>query len=308
MNTKRLTRLFALTLIAVIVALGLCACTMTEDSAEAREICEDYFDAVIDNDFAAAYDIFDEISDADSFVDSVKGMYNEDRKVLENSKNYKLKQVGWYSETDNGVTLRQVTIELVSDDDKTMYVLLVLDDEGLYSFYTMDATEFIKDTAYVRIIGVIMTVISFALFGVTIWMIVDACKRKIKNKVLWILLIIIGVWFEAAIGIEAGYFDFDFGLFFGIKTATAYTLNQIQAIGVRFALPIGTIIYFFIRKSLSAREEAIAAREAAEAEAKAKAEAEQAALTEAAVEAEPAEEAPTEEPAEEKAEENNEDQ
>jgi signal transduction histidine kinase len=138
-------------------------------------------------------------------------------------------------------------------------------------------------------------------------MIVDVCKRNIKKKALWILLIVVGVWIEAAIGIEAGYFDFDFGLFFGIKTATAYTINSVQAIGARISIPIGTIIYFFLRKSLSAREEAIAAREAAEAEAraaaeaeaKAKAEAEQAALEEAAVEAESAEE---------KTEENNEDQ
>ena len=295
---RNLIRLSALLLVTVLIALGLCSCTMKEDSAEAREICEDYFDAVIDNDFAAAYDIFDEISDADSFKD----VWIYTRDVLENSQSYELKQEGWNSHTEKGVTLRQITFEIESDDEKTMYVTVILDDEGIYSFNVLDSTEFINNTVFVRVIGVIMTVISFALFGVTIWMIVDACKRKIKHKALWILLIIIGAWFEVAIGIEAGYFDFDFGLFFGIKTATAYTINQLQAIGVRIAVPIGTIIYFFIRKSLSAREEAIAAREAADAEAKAAAEAEQAALAEAAVEAEPAEEAPTEETAEEKTE------
>ena len=295
---RNLVRLSALLLVTVLIVLGLCSCTMKEDSAEAREICEDYFDAVIDNDFAAAYDIFDEISDADSFKD----VWIYTRDVLENSQSYELKQEGWNSHTEKGVTLRQITFEIESDDEKTMYVTVILDDEGIYSFNVLDSTEFINNTVFVRVIGVIMTVISFALFGVTIWMIVDACKRKIKHKALWILLIIIGAWFEVAIGIEAGYFDFDFGLFFGIKTATAYTINQLQAIGVRIAVPIGTIIYFFIRKSLSAREEAIAAREAADAEAKAAAEAEQAALAEAAVEAEPAEEAPTEETAEEKTE------
>lgn len=304
MNTKRLTRLFALTLIAVIVALGLCSCTMTEDTTEARKICEDYIDAVIDNDFAAAYGLFDEIATREQFKD----VWDYTIPVFENSKSYELKQTGWHSNTEGGVTLRQVSYELVTDDGKTVYLSVALDDEGLYGFNVVDSTEFIANTEFLRVIGVIMTVVSIALFGVTIWMIVDACKRNIRHKLLWILLIVIGVWFEVAVGIEAGYFDFDFGLFFGIKTATAYTLNQIQAIGVRFALPIGTIIYFFIRKSLSAREEAIAAREAAEAEAKAAAEAEQAALAEKAVESEAAEEAPTEEPAEEKAEENNEDQ
>ena len=295
---RKLIRLSALLLVTVLIVLGLCSCTMKEDSAEAREICEDYFDAVIDNDFAAAYGIFDEVTDADSFKD----VWIYTRDVLENSQSYELKQEGWNSHTEKGVTLRQITFEIESDDEKTMYVTVILDDEGIYSFNVLDSTDFINNTVFVRVIGVIMTVISFALFGVTIWMIVDACKRKIKHKALWILLIIIGAWFEVAIGIEAGYFDFDFGLFFGIKTATAYTINQLQAIGVRIAVPIGTIIYFFIRKSLSAREEAIAAREAAEAEAKAAAEAEQAALAEAAVEAEPAEEAPTEETAEEKTE------
>ena len=303
---RNLIRLSAILLVTVLTMLGLCSCTMKEDSAEAREICEDYFDAVIDNDFAAAYDIFDEIAEREQ----VEDMWTYTREALEDSKSYKLKQEGWNSHTEKGVTLRQVSYELVSDDDKTIYVTIVLDDEGIYGFNVLDSTEFINNTVFVRVIGVIMTVISFALFGVTIWMIVDACKRKIKNKVLWILFIIIGVWFEVSVGIEAGHFDFDFGLFFGIKTATAYTINQLQAIGVRIAAPIGTIIYFFIRKSLSAREEAIAAREAAEAEAraaaeaeaKAKAEAEQAALEEAAVEAEPAEEAPAEEPEEEKTE------
>jgi hypothetical protein len=300
---RNLIRLSAILLVTVLMMLGLCSCTMKEDSAEAREICEDYFDAVIDNDFAAAYDIFEDIAEREQ----VEEMWSYTKDALGKSKSYELKQEGWNSHTEKGVTLRQVSYELVSDDDKTIYVTIVLDDEGIYGFNVLDSTEFIKDTAYVRIIGVILTVISFALFGVTIWMIVDVCKRKIKNKVLWILLIIIGVWFEAAIGIEAGYFDFDFGLFFGIKTATAYTINSVQAIGARISIPIGTIIYFFIRKSLSAREEAIAAREAAEAEAraaaeaeaKAKAEAEQAALEEAAVESESAEE---------KTEENNEDQ
>ena len=296
---RKLIRLSALLLVTVLIVLGLCSCTMKEDSAEAREICEDYFDAVIDNDFAAAYNIFDEVTDADSFKD----VWIYTRDVLENSQSYELKQVGWNSHTEKGVTLRQITFEIESDDEKTMYVTVILDDEGIYSFNVLDSTDFINNTVFVRVIGVIMTVISFALFGVTIWMIVDACKRKIKHKALWILLIIIGVWFEVSVGIEAGHFDFDFGLFFGIKTATAYTINQLQAIGVRIAAPIGTIVYFFIRKSLSAREEAIAAREAAEAEAKAAAEAEQAALAEAAVEPEPAEEAPKEETAEEKTEE-----
>lgn len=60
---RNLIRLSAILLVTVLMMLGLCSCTMGEDSAEAREICEDYFDAVIDDDFAAAYDIFEDIAE-----------------------------------------------------------------------------------------------------------------------------------------------------------------------------------------------------------------------------------------------------
>ena len=235
---RNLIRLSAILIVTVLTLLCLCSCTVNEDSEEAREICENYFDAVIDNDFAVAYDIFEDIAEREQ----VEEMWKYTKEVLGDSESYTLKQEGWHSETDNGVTLRQVSYKLVSDDDKTMYVTIVLDEKGVYGFNVLDSTEFIKDTAYVRIIGVIMTVISFALFGVTIWMIVDVCRRNVKKKALWILLIVVGVWIEAAIGIEAGYFDFDCGLFFGIKNATAYTVNQLHAIGVRVSVPIGTII------------------------------------------------------------------
>ena len=123
---RKLIRLLAILLITVLIALGLCSCTMKEDSTEAREICEDYFDAVIDNDFAAAYDIFDEIATREQ----VEDMWSYTKDALGKSKSYELKQEGWNTETDDGVTLRQVSFELVSDDDKTMYVTIVLDDEG----------------------------------------------------------------------------------------------------------------------------------------------------------------------------------
>ena len=152
---RNLIRLSALLLVTVLIARGLCSCTMKEDSAEAREICEDYFDAVIDNDFAAAYDIFDEIADADSFADSFKAVWTYTRDVLENSQSYELKQEGWYTETDDGVTFRQLTFEMESDDEKTMYVTVILDDQGIYSFNVLDSTEFINNTVFVRVIGVI---------------------------------------------------------------------------------------------------------------------------------------------------------
>jgi hypothetical protein len=298
MKRKILLRLFSLLLVAVVLVLGLCSCTMEEDNEVTREICEDYIDAVIENDFEDAYRLFDEIATREQFGD----LWSYTRDVLANSKSYELEHQGWHTETNDGFTLRQVSYELVSDDGKIMQFTVVLDDEGVYGFNALDSTAFVENTGFVRIMGAVMTIISLALFGVSIWMIVDVCKRKIRNKALWILLILIGFWLEISVGIEAGHFDFDFGMFLLLKTSTAYTINAVEAIGVRVAFPIGMIVYFFIRKSLSAREEAIAAREAAEAEAKAAAEQEALAEVHEAVDEDIPEDAPAEEPTEEKTE------
>ena len=174
---RNLIRLSALLIVTVLIALCLGSCTMRADSIEAREICEKYIDAVLANDFDTAYDIFDDIAKHSE----IATIWNYTRVVLDDSKSYELKQIGWNFETDDGVTLRQVTFELVSDDNKTVYISVVLGDDGIYGFNIVDSTAFIKKTTFVRVIGVIMTLISIALFGVTIWMIVDACKRKIKN-------------------------------------------------------------------------------------------------------------------------------
>lgn len=317
MLTSGKKRFFAMIIVILLLAMSFTSCGFEEETQMAKEVCTNFLDWVLKDDFLLAYSLFDDIVSGSDFAE----FWDYVCDIMENSKSYEIEELGWEFTNHEGVDLFTSSFEVVTDDGKVIQFIVYIDAEGLYGMDAYDSTPFVESTKWVGVVNVVMTVISLVLFVVTIWMIIDVAKRKIRNKVLWILLVLFGFWFEAAIGFEAGYFDFNFGISLLFKSAKAYTINSAEAIGARIAIPIGTIIYFFLRKTLSAQdkiadERIIAAREAAEAEAraaaeaeaKAKAEAEQAALEKAAVEAEPAEEAPAEEPEEEKTEENNEDQ
>jgi hypothetical protein len=308
MLTSGKKRFFAMIIVILLLAMSFTSCGFEEETQMAKEVCTNFLDGVLKDDFLMAYSSFDDIISGSDFAE----FWDYVCDIMENSKSYEIEELGWEFTNYEGVDLFASSFEVVTDDGKVIQFIVYIDGEGLYGINAYDSTPFVESTKWVSVVNVVMTVISLVLCVVTIWMIIDVAKRKIRNKVLWILLVLFGFWFEAAIGFEAGYFDFNFGISLLFKSAKAYTINSAEAIGARIAIPIGTIIYFFLRKTLSeqdkiADERIIAAREAAEAEAraaaeaeaKAKAEAEQAALEEAAVEAESAEE---------KTEENNEDQ
>lgn len=305
MLTSGKKRFFAMIIVILLLAMSFTSCGFEEETQMAKEVCTNFLDGVLKDDFLMAYSLFDDIVSGSDFAE----FWDYVCDIMENSKSYEIEELGWEFTNYEGVDLFTSSFEVVTDDGKVIQFIVYIDGEGLYGMDAYDSTPFVESTKWVSVVNVVMTVISLVLFVVTIWMIIDVAKRKIRNKVLWILLILFGFWFEAAIGFETGYFDFNFGISLLFKSAKAYTINSAEAIGARIAIPIGTIIYFFLRKTLSAQdkiadERIIAAREAAEAEARAAAEAEQAALEKAAVEAEPADEAPSEEPEEE----NNEDQ
>ena len=309
MLTSGKKRFFVMIIVVLLLAMSFTSCGFEEETQMAKEVCTNFLDWVLKDDFLMAYSLFDDNVSGSDFAE----FWDYVCDIMENSKSYEIEELGWEFTNYEGVDLFASSFEVVTDDGKVIQFIVYIDGEGLYGMDAYDSTPFVESTKWVSVVNIVMTVISLVLFVVTIWMIIDVAKRKIRNKVLWILLILFGFWFEAAIGFEAGYFDFNFGISLLFKAAKAYTINSVEAIGARIAIPIGTIIYFFLRKTLSAQdkiadERIIAAREAAEAEAKAKAEAEQAALAEATVEDEPAEEAPIEEPAEEKTEENNDEQ
>ena len=309
MLTSGKKRFFVMIIVVLLLAMSFTSCGFEEETQMAKEVCTNFLDWVLKDDFQMAYSLFDDNVSGSDFAE----FWDYVCDIMENSKSYEIEELGWEFTNYEGVDLFASSFEVVTDDGKVIQFIVYIDGEGLYGMDAYDSTPFVESTKWVSVVNIVMTVISLVLFVVTIWMIIDVAKRKIRNKVLWILLILFGFWFEAAIGFEAGYFDFNFGISLLFKAAKAYTINSVEAIGARIAIPIGTIIYFFLRKTLSAQdkiadERIIAAREAAEAEAKAKAEAEQAALAEATVEDEPAEEAPIEEPAEEKTEENNDEQ
>ena len=294
-------RFFVLIAVIVLLALGLTSCGFEEETQVAKEACTNFLDGVLKDDFLMSYSLFE---------DSVRGSDFAERwdyvcDIMENSKSYELEEVGWDFTVENDVGLLTSSFEAVTDDGKVIQFKVTTDEAGLCEMNVYDTSKFVKNTKWVKVANEVMIVVSFLMLALTVWMLIDACVRRMRKKWLWIILILFGVYGEVALGFTMGYFDFKVGIVILFKSLTMYTINSVEAIGVRIAITIGTLIYFFLRKTLSAQDKAADERimtARAAAEAKAKAEAEQAALAETAVEAEPEEEAPTEEPAEEKTE------
>ena len=84
--------------------------------------------------------------------------------------------------------------------------------------------------------------------GFTVFALVDCSRQKIKKKALWILLLLLGF-----ISLGATISSTSFRLNFNVGWITAYSALIRYGSGtvmLRLMLPVGTIIYFAMRRSL----------------------------------------------------------
>ena len=106
---------------------------------------------------------------------------------------------------------------------------------------TLDET---KDWQWVAL-GVSVLEIAFIL-----WMAIDCALRKIESKFLWISLILLGI-VTLSFSYGDGSLAFDFAISF-IFDYTALIGHVKDLVSLHIMLPIGAVVYFFLRKRLKA--------------------------------------------------------
>jgi hypothetical protein len=99
----------------------------------------------------------------------------------------------------------------------------------------------------------------------TVWMLVDAIRRKMTKKALWIILILLSLSLSFTTGPNTVNNSFMVTLFLTPSSYQAVIPNETLTLTV--VLPLGSLIYFFLRKKLTAQYEAKMALAAAAAEA-----------------------------------------
>ena len=177
------------------------------------------------------------------------------RNVLQNSKSYEIKQTGWYQRTTNGVTTTEALFEVVSDDGKICQLRIYRTNgvDGIAGLHFQDSTEFIQKTKLLWIPNIFLLIFSLLCVAFGVWMFVDCLKRRLRYKVLWAII----TWIHTGFSMTMGTMGMNFATHFllAVPLTKISADPSILAITVTGFLPIGAIIYFFMRKRLTISEE-----------------------------------------------------
>lgn len=253
------------------VILVLCAfcsgCTPAMEkleNAEIRQTTETMLDALMANDFEAAYSLVEKICTAEDFQPTFAQMQS----LLNKADTYHLRLLSIYANTQitNGQKINSCSAvyEMITEAERLIINIRIDDQIGLSSFYLTpyEKTDYystgtlsnIENANAVQWIFLLLNVIAI---GFTVFALVDCCRHKIKKKVLWILLLIFG-FFTVGITISATAMRLNFNLSW-ITAYSAFIRYGSGAVIIRLMLPVSAIAYFCTRRSLlkEAQEEVI---------------------------------------------------
>ena len=251
MQTTTKHKLGALICAILIITLLFCGCEIKEDVNTQKQLCEKMIDRVIENDAEGAYALVNDVGTKEEFLP----VWEEMRSALKESKSYEIKATGWKTNINNGNEVTRVTLEVTTDDGKTcQFTVTTLGDGSVAGLHFLDSTDFIESTSYVPAVKIVLMLISLAFAAFTVWMFVDAIRRRMKRKVWWVLLCLVHGGITLVTGPSQFNIKFDVKLIFGLSDVALYNSSLAVAIGI--FIPVGAIIYFFMRKKLSAKFEA----------------------------------------------------
>ena len=236
-------------LICLILSLALMfgGCTITEDSAESRALCDAMVAHIIQNDYTAAYGMVQSVASEEEF----QPLWNQMRTVLKDSSSYELQQKNWYKNWNNGVTTTQVLFEISTDDGKICQMLIYTRDgiEGIAGLNFLDSTDFVNQTEVFGTVNIFLIIFSVLCFAFSIWMFIDCLKRRPNHKILWAILTLCYVGGSLTTGASEFSVNFRVSLICALTNISAD--RTALAVTATAFLPLGAIIYFFVRKRLT---------------------------------------------------------
>ncbi|MBQ8498108.1 MAG: hypothetical protein IJ489_11740 [Clostridia bacterium] len=243
-------KIFSLTilLLASLMLFSSCSDLATENEA-AREMTETFIDATLANDLETAYAVMTPGTDKESFSQ----VFPKIASLFQGAESYTLKQTAWHTNINNGVKTTTFTYSMETDEEKTFIVQSSLTEgyEGLY-WINFNDTEWVTNKAEsFSPLNIALIIYSVASIAFCVWMLVDCIRRKITKKPLWIILNLIGINLALTISPERMNFNWSIGLFLKISGVTPNIYQNLLTISV--LLPVGAIIYFFIRKRIATK-------------------------------------------------------
>ena len=244
-NTKSKLILLICTVLSLMLIFG--GCTVAEDSEQSRKLCENMVDSIIRDDYTSAYAMVQTVASQSEF----DPLWHAMRDSLENSTSYELQQKNWYKKWSNGTALTQVLFEITTDDGKIcqMLVSTLEGNDGIAGLNFLDSTDFVQETSSLGAINIFLIVFSLLCFAFSIWMFVDCLKRRPSRKILWAILTLCYIGGSLTFGASDFSINFRISFFWAFSNISAD--RTALAVTTSVFLPIGAIVYFFMRKRLT---------------------------------------------------------
>ena len=253
---KKLVRSVCVVILTVLMLCSGCGAVLQGlENAEVRQSTEEMLNALIANDFQTAYSLVSKICAEEDF----KPTFTQMRELLGNADSYELKLLSIYTNgtLTNGQKIRSVnsTYEMTTNSGRVIVSVRMDDRIGLSSFYLSpyEKTDYyftgtlenMKDATGLQWCFLLLNVVAI---GFTVFALVDCSRQKIKKKALWILVLLIGfVSVGATIAATSIRLNFNVGWITAYSALIRYGSGTVM---LRLMLPVGTIVYFAMRRSL----------------------------------------------------------
>lgn len=257
-------KVFVVCLSLLLVILLCCGCAPLMEALDdpaLQETTRTVLDALIADDMEAAYSPVQDICTEEAFAPIFADM----RALLGNTETYELNLL--YIHTNKSVmngqtsTVTSANYEMVTGQGKfVVSVQTSGDPTALQSFYLTpyEKTDYyftgtLKTMENAGAVQWGLLLSNLLAYGFAIFALVDCCRRKIKKKALWIVLVILGFM---TLGATVGSTGIRMNMnFLSVTTYSALIRYGSGMMAIRLMVPVGAAVYFLTRRSLLASSE-----------------------------------------------------
>lgn len=251
-------RLIAILLLLMIPFVFFTSCGESVPASEQlHDMTVEMVDAMIAKNKTTAFSLMSGACTTEEFDE----WYDQWTPIFDGIQEYDFYLNSTAEETQNGRDYEAVQYLLISDE-KQLVISSSMEKgtSSLSGFGVGEPDENLK--TYLETSGTVTTLdkttgwqwvalgVSLLEIAFILWMAIDCAFRKIESKFLWIFLILLGI-----VSLSFSYGDGSFGVDFAINFIfdyTAYISHIRELVSLRVMLPIGAVVYFFLRKRLKA--------------------------------------------------------
>lgn len=251
---KKLFSLCTALLVLILLCTGCSKVVNRFEDEELRQYTDTILDAIIADNLQSAYEPFKDICSEDNFA----VVFYQMRDLIGYTDTYALQPLSINTNVrfeDGEKISSKDAIYKLTVGEKLLIVSVGLDSQrGLRGFtltpyeitdyYSVGTLSNMKGANWSQILLLLSNLIPL---GLVVFAFVDCIRKKPKNKVLWLLLLILG-FVTLGITTSANGFQMNFNIA-GLSGYSALIKYGSGTTTTRLMVPVGTFIYFIFRLS-----------------------------------------------------------